>query len=175
MLIKTSKQLANISAFCAIMIVSQLLLSGVKGVEIITALFYCYCYIYGSKQGVIVALCFTLLRCLLFGFFPSVVVLYLIYYVIFALIAGLVGLKINKKRQVTQIIVSVITCVILTCLFTLIDDFIVYPIFYGVNGKGLTAYFYMSLGVMVTQMVCSAVTVAIMFLPLTKVFNRFSH
>ena len=68
------------SALCtALLIGAQFALSGVKGVELVTILFLCFCYKYGVKQGLLVATAFSLLRCFVFGFFPNVIVLYLVY------------------------------------------------------------------------------------------------
>jgi hypothetical protein len=77
--------------FTALLIGAQLVLSGISGIELVTVLLLTFVYKYGSKQGMLVATAFSLLRCFLFGFFPNVVILYLVYYNLFALVFGSVG------------------------------------------------------------------------------------
>ena len=82
-------------AFCAVMtallIAVQYVLGFVPGVELVTALFLCFCYVYGIRCGLLTGIAFSLLRCLLFGFMPNVVLLYLVYYSLFALLFGFLG------------------------------------------------------------------------------------
>ena len=74
----TAKKVILPGVFTALLIGAQLVLSGVSGIELVTVLLLTFTYKYGSKQGLLVATAFSLLRCFLFGFFPNVVVLYLV-------------------------------------------------------------------------------------------------
>ena len=78
-LMRPSKECAYIAVFVSLLIGVQLAFSFVPGVEFVTLLLVCYAFCFGAMRGVISAICFSLLRCIIFGFFPDVVVLYLIY------------------------------------------------------------------------------------------------
>ena len=82
-------------AFCAVMtallIAVQYVLSFVSGIELVTVLFLSFCYVFGVKCGLLTGIAFSLLRCLLFGFMPNVILLYLVYYSLFALLFGFLG------------------------------------------------------------------------------------
>ncbi len=94
---KTVKKITACAAACALLIAVQLLLSPVAGVELVTALFLCFCTVYGVALGCLTATAFSLLRCLLFGFAPNVLLLYLVYYNLFAVLFGFLG---RRKRPV---------------------------------------------------------------------------
>jgi len=87
----TAKEIAYCSAAVALLVGGQFLLSGVSGVELVTVLLLVFSYAFGAVRGMAVATAFSLLRTFLFGFFPYVVVLYLVYYNLFALFFGLLG------------------------------------------------------------------------------------
>lgn len=86
-----SKKIAYSAVAAALLIGGQLALSAVAGVEIVTVLLLCFSYVFGIWCGVFAALTFSLLRCFIFGFYPSAVILYLIYYPLFALLFGALG------------------------------------------------------------------------------------
>ena len=86
-----AKRVAVCAVAVALLIAVQFTLSMIPGVELVTVLLLCFCYTFGICMGMITATCFSLLRCILFGFYPNVLVLYLIYYNIFALIFGWIG------------------------------------------------------------------------------------
>ena len=97
--------------FCAVMtallIAVQYALGFVSGVELVTVVFLSFCYVFGVKCGLLTGLAFSLLRCLLFGFMPNVILLYLVYSSLFALLFGLVG-----KRQVSPWLCPVLLAVL---------------------------------------------------------------
>ena len=78
------KNVAITAVFTALLLGAQYALWFVKGVELVTLLLLVFSYRFGVKCGVLSAVAFSLLRCFLFGFFPSVILLYLIYYPLFA-------------------------------------------------------------------------------------------
>ena len=97
--------------FCAVMtallIAVQYVMGFVSGVELVTVLFLSFCYVFGVKCGLLTGVAFSLLRCLLFGFMPNVILLYLVYYSLFALLFGFVG-----KRQVSRWLCPVLLAVL---------------------------------------------------------------
>lgn len=80
----------------ALLIALQYALGFVSGIELVTVVFLSFCYVFGVKCGLLTGVAFSLLRCLLFGFMPNVILLYLIYYSLFALLFGFVG-----KRRIS--------------------------------------------------------------------------
>lgn len=86
-----ASRIALCAVFVALLIAVQYVMSYVPGVELVTVLMLCFCYAAGPVAGMASATCFTLLRCLLFGFVPNVVILYLVYYNLFALLFGFLG------------------------------------------------------------------------------------
>ena len=75
----------------ALLTAVQFALSFVAGVELVTVLLLCFCYVFGIYYGLLTATAFSLVRCVLFGFVPNVVILYLIYYSLFAVLFGRLG------------------------------------------------------------------------------------
>lgn len=88
-------QLVLCAVMTALLIAVQYALGFVSGVELVTVLFLCFCYVFGIRCGLLTGAAFSLLRCLLFGFMPNVILLYLIYYTLFAVLFGFLG-----KRRV---------------------------------------------------------------------------
>lgn len=76
---------------CALLLGGQYVFSFVVGVEIVTLLLVCFSCVFGVRRGVLCAVAFSFLRCFIFGFYPSVIVLYLIYYSMLAAIFGGLG------------------------------------------------------------------------------------
>ena len=150
----------------ALLIASQFVLSAVPGVEVVTVLLAAFSAAWGVSRGVTVAACFSLMRCLLFGFVPQVVILYLVYYPLFAAALGLVGKLRGKKRAAVAVAVGTL----LTPTFTLIDD-VVTPLVLGLRGVRWKLYAYYSLPVMGVQTLCAFLTLLTLFLPLETVFR----
>ena len=86
-----SKEIAFIAVTCALLIGGQYVFSFVAGVEIVTLISVCFAYVFGIRRGVLCAVSFSLLRCFIFGFYPAVIILYLIYYPLLALVFGGLG------------------------------------------------------------------------------------
>lgn len=166
--VRSAKECAYIAVFVALVIAVQLALSFVPGVELVTVLFVCYSMVFGVRRGVISATAFSLLRQLVFGFHPTVLVLYLIYFNFLTLIFGLLGKKVSPSFKTLPVIVLV-AC-ICTALFTMTDN-ILTPLWYGYNERSARLYFTASLPFMISQVICSAVSVSVLSLPLVKAFN----
>lgn len=160
-------------AICVAMLIGgQVALSGVSGVEIVTVMLLCMCFCYGSRTGLAIATVFSLLRCFIFGFQVNVIVLYLIYYNLFAVFFGWLGTRFTGKISFAKHLVVVAAAVIFTAFFTLLDD-VITPIMYGFHANATKVYFLQSLPVLIPQMICAAVTVSALFIPLTKVIRKF--
>lgn len=86
-----SKEIAYVAVTCALLIGGQYVFSFVAGVEIVTLSLVCFSYSFGMRRGAICALAFSLLRCFIFGFSPTALILYLIYYPLLTLIFGAIG------------------------------------------------------------------------------------
>lgn len=114
----TAKDIALVAVMVALLIGGQLALSAVAGVEIVTVLLLCFSYTFGVKRGVFAATAFSLLRCLIWGFYPAVVVLYLVYYNAFALLFGLMGER-NQRLSIkkTSAFLVILTELLFVLLF----------------------------------------------------------
>lgn len=170
-LFKTAKDLAFIAVMTALLIAVQLALAMVAGVEVVTVLFLCYCYCFGVRRGMVVATSFSLLRCLLQGFAPNVIVLYLIYFNIFAAVGGILGLCTKGMKDWKRLVLAVICAVAMTVCFSLLDD-VITPYFLRYGPNATKVYFYNSLLTMGIQSVCALCTVSLLFLPLTRAMDR---
>lgn len=166
-----STQFITITAlYTALLIGVQFVLSGVAGVELVTVFFLAFCFMKGVKAGITVAVCFSTLRCFLFGFYPSVIILYLVYYTGFALFFGFLGNRFRRKTTFYAFLWVVVLSTAFTAIFTLLDD-VITPLFYGYGESAARAYFYASLPFMLTQCICTAVSVSLLFVPLCKTFT----
>lgn len=163
----SAKECAFIAVFVAMVLAAQLALSAVPGVEVVTVLFASYAFVFGVKRGMTAATVFSLLRQLIFGFFPTVLILYVLYYNILTATFALLGSRV--KNPVKGLWILVVFACICTVSFTLIDD-IVTPWFLGYGLQAWQLYVYASLPVMGVQTACSAVSVAVLFLPLQRTF-----
>lgn len=102
----TAKRVAYCAVSCALLIAAQYALSFISGVEAVTVLLLSFCAYFGVACGLITAVSFCFLRCFIFGFYPQVIVLYLIYYPLFAITFGLLG-KIKCEKKVSRVAVLV--------------------------------------------------------------------
>ena len=87
----SAKDCAYIAVFVALVIVAQLALSLVPGVEVVTVLFVAFSFAFGVRRSMIAATAFALLRQIAFGFYPLVLILYLVYFNLLALLFGFIG------------------------------------------------------------------------------------
>lgn len=89
--LSAARETAFIALTCALMTGVQFALSAVPGVEFVTVILLCTSYVFGARFGCLTGLAFSLLRCLLFGFYPAVVAVYCIYFPLFGLLFGTIG------------------------------------------------------------------------------------
>ena len=163
------KDCAYIAVFVALTIAAQLCLSFVPGIEVVTVLFVSFSFAFGCRRGIIAATAFSLLRQLIFGFFPTVLVLYLIYYNLLALLFGFLG-RWNTLTPKKLVWLTLTACVCTVC-FTMLDN-IINPFWYGYSGRVLKLYFYASFSFMLPQVICTAVSVGALTFPLVKIFQK---
>ena len=103
-----AKEIAYIAVTTAMLIGVQYALYYVPGVECVTVLLLCASYAFGARFGALTGLAFSLLRCLLVGFYPQVVVLYCIYFPLFGMIFGLIGKMKGELNLPTKIGVNIV-------------------------------------------------------------------
>ena len=72
---KQTKDVTVIAMYTALLIAAQYALSFAAGVEVVSAMIAVFAAVFGAKKGVILAVSFSVVRCLAFGFFPTVIVL----------------------------------------------------------------------------------------------------
>ncbi len=171
---KAAKDVALISIFTALLIGGQLALSLISGVEVVTVLLLTFAFIFGIKRSLLVATAFSLLRCFIFGFFPTIIILYLIYYNVFVIVIGAIGniAKHNLSRVIYFLLIGI--AVLLTVSFTALDN-VITPLFYGFTKEAALAYAYASLTACVPQVICAAITVALLFPVLYRVCRKFKN
>ena len=166
-----TKFVVRVAMCVALLIAGQLALSSVTGIEIVTVMLLSFCYCYGVRHGIAIATTFSLLRCFVFGFQINVIVLYLVYYNLFAVFFGWLGARFTGKNALLKTVIVVASAVVFTAMFTLLDD-VITPLIYGFNENATRVYFYQSLTALIPQTVCAAVTVTLLFHPLTRVIKK---
>lgn len=194
--IYTAKHIAVISVTVALLIGGQFALSFAAGVEIVTLLLCVFSVAYGIRDGVVAAVAFSLLRCLVFGFAPTVIVLYMIYYPIFAFSVALYGKYLNKVfqsestfvppdgeqendsvtpikrakngKKVFSVCLLVVICVAFTAGFTMLDN-VITPLMLGFGENSTRAYFFSSLPTLATHCTCVFVSISVLFFPVYRV------
>ena len=166
-----TKFVVRVAMCVALLIAGQLALSSVTGIEIVTVMLLSFCYCYGVRHGIAIATTFSLLRCFVFGFQINVIVLYLVYYNLFAVFFGWLGGHFTGKNALLRTVVIVVAAVVFTALFTLLDD-VITPLIFGFNENATRIYFYQSLAAVIPQTICAAVTVTLLFHPLTRVIKK---
>lgn len=165
--IQKTKEVAYTAVFTALLIGAQIVLSGVAGVEIVTALFFSYAFMLGGKRASLAGVAFAFLRQLIFGFYVNVFLLYVIYFPIAGIAFGWMG---KRGKPVERFPWAIVVAIVCAFLFTLIDD-VVTPLWYGFGGGQTIAYFYASIPIMLMQAVSVGITMAVGFLPLCKAFG----
>ena len=168
---RAAKEIALNGVFTALLIGGQIVLSGISCVEIVTVLLLSFSYYFGIRRGLFVANAFSLLRCLIFGFFPNVIILYLVYYNLFVLAFGLLGIRFKKELNLVIHIILVIAACIMTIIFTGLDD-IITPLYYRFSIDAMRAYALASLTAVIPQVICTIVTVSFLLHILNRVFGN---
>lgn len=165
--VRSAKECAGIAVFVALLIASQTVFSALPGVEVVTVLFITYSFTFGGSRGMAAATVFSLLRQVLFGFFPVVLILYLIYYNLLCALFGWLSKRL--KMEWKTLVITVFLACICTALFTMLDN-VLTPLWYGYSARATRAYFLGSLSFLAAHVICVAITVSALFLPLRKTF-----
>ncbi len=165
----TGKEIAYVAVFVALVIVLQFCLSPLPGVELVTVLFVSYAFTFGVGRGCLAAVAFALLRQFVFGFYPSVLLLYLAYYPLFVLTFGLLGRGVQNPVKGLWWI-TLLACVG-TCIFYALDC-VITPLWYGYSWEATKAYVVACLPLLAPQLLCTAVSVGVLFVPLERAFGR---
>ena len=166
---RSAKECAYLAVFVALVIAAQVMLSAVPGVEIVTLLFVGYAFTFGVWRGVLAATAFSLLRQFIFSFSPTVLVLYLVYYNFLSVVFGGLGHAV-KRPLVNLWWLTAVACVCTVC-FTMFDN-VLTPWWYHFSRRAARAYFYASFSFMIPQVICTAVTVGLLFYPLQRAFKQ---
>lgn len=133
-----SKEIAYIAITSALLLGAQFTTSFVVGVEVVTLIMACFSFVFGVRRGIICAVSFSLLRCVVFGFYPVVILLYLIYYPLLALLFGLLGKCKNLSSPPCAVIVNFLLITIAAvCAFCYFADVIKVAKVYAVTIKVL--------------------------------------
>ena len=161
----SAKELARIAVFVAMVIGAQYVFSAVPFVEIVSLLFAAYAYSFGVVRSVAAAVAFALLRQFVFGFFPVVLLLYLIYFPLLCVVFSWLGrCKISGWKLVAW---ATLTAVVCTVCFSLLDNLLM--AICSLDGKkAVNAYFVASIPFMIGHSLCVGISVAFLFLSLTK-------
>ena len=162
---RSAKECAYLAVFVALVVAVQFVLSWVPGAELVTVLFVSYAFAMGAKRGMLAATAFSLLRQLVFGFFPTVLILYFLYFNSLAFLFGTLG-GTEEKKGIWKILLIACFC---TVCFTLFDN-LLNVVWYGYAGRVAKAYMLAALPFMIPQVVCTAVSVGLLFVPLTRLF-----
>lgn len=165
--VKSAKEVALSALFLAFLLGGQYAFSVLPAVEIVTVFTVAFAFCLGVSRCMIAVTAFAFLRQILFGFFPSVLILYLIYFNALALVFGSLGKGGNARKKWWIVVLCAGFC---TAGFTLLDDLIT-PLYYGLEKGAWKSYFIASLPIMLTQTVWTVLAVGYLFLPLEKVFS----
>ena len=166
-----AKEISLIGIFVALLVGGQWVLSGVSGIEIVTVLLLSFAFYFGIKRGLIVATAFSLLRCFIFGFFPNVIILYLIYYNLFVVVFGLLGKKFKRSIEVKRHIVIIAVAVAMTVFFTLLEN-LISTFYFSFTWEVAKRYYLLSLTALVPQLVCTLITVLLLLPILIKLYAK---
>ncbi len=163
----SARECAYIAAFVALVVAAQVALAAIPGVEIVTLLFVTYAFAFGAVRGTTAATAFSFLRMFVFGFDMKVLVLYVLYFNILTAIFGGLG-RCVKKTLAALPWLTAVACVC-TAGFTMLDN-VLTVFWYSYSERAAKIYFTASLSFMIPQVICTAVSVALLFLPLSKAF-----
>ncbi len=133
-----SREIAYIAVTCALLIGGQFVFSFVVGVEIVTIILMSFSFVFGARRGAVCAVAFSLLRCFIFGFYPTALILYLIYYPSLAAVSGLLGRQKNFASSGSAIAVNaLLATVMVSCAVCYFADIIKVAKVYAVTVKVL--------------------------------------
>lgn len=168
-LTSSAKECAYLAAFVALVIAAQAVLAVLPNVEVVSVLFIAYAFVFGVTRGLVAATAFSLLRQFLFGFYPTVLVLYLVHFNALCLIFGLLGKRVKRKAR--ALVWVVLLAVVCTAGFTLFDN-ILTPLWYAYSKRATELYIKASIPFLISHVCSVGISVGLLFLPLAHVFER---
>ena len=161
-----------IAPLCAAMLIgAQLVLSGVAGVETVSAMLLCFAFSLGALRGATIATLFSLVRCFVFGFHINVLILYLVYFNLFALFFGWLGRRTTRSTSLKMTILVSIFAVLFTVGFTFLDIGIT-AVMYGFSESAISVYLTASLYTLALHAASVLVTTLVFFVPLVGVLEK---
>ena len=163
-----AKDVAIISLSVALLIGVQFALSFVQGLEPVTLLMAVFAFSFGVKRDVLIAVAFSLLRCIVFGFYPSVVIVYLIYYPLLALLFGGLGNLFKRELNPKKHVIAITLAIVCVVVFTAIDG-VVSPLWFGLKGDAWLYYLEASTIACLVGCATNLVSFSLLFRPLVKV------
>lgn len=95
---KKAYDVAVCGVMAAVLVAVQYALGTLPGIELVSVSLAAFCSVFGAGRGALTAVAFSLLRCLIFGFSPSAIILYLIYYPAFSAAFGLLPKRLMPKK-----------------------------------------------------------------------------
>lgn len=169
-----ARNITKVGICVAMLIGAQLVLGSLSGIEVVSVLLLSFSFSFGFFVSVAIATTFSLLRCLIFGSYINVIILYLVYYNLFAIYFAFLGKKIKLRTGAKEIAIVTFSSIVFTICFTLLDN-VITPVFYGFTKNAAIAYFYASLYSMATQTICVGISVAILFKPLVLILSKINQ
>lgn len=170
---QSTKFIVRVAMSVALLIAIQMALSALTGVELVTVILLCLSFCYGIRTGLAIATTFSLLRCIFLGPQPHIILLYLVYFNLFALFFGWLGKRFTGDVTLLRLGIITAAAVMFTVLFTMLDN-VITPLFFGFRANAAKVYFLQSLTAMVPQTICAAVSVSLLFTPLTRVIRKIN-
>ena len=168
----SAKDCAVVAVFTALVIATQFVLSAVPGVELVTVLFASFSAVFGKGRGAFAGLAFAILRSFIFGFFPTVFILYLLYFPLFAFWTATLNRKIRTPLK--SLVVNLLSACVCTLLFGVLDGCI-WALYFGSSIEAAVAYIVASAPFTFIQTGCVAVTVGVLFVPLCSAFRSINR
>lgn len=164
-----TKEIVYTATFVALLIAAQFALSALPNIEIVTALLAVWSFVMGARRALLATTSFSAFRCIVFGFYPTVILLYLVYYGFLAIVVSLLGrIKAINTSDARCLVVVTVTVTALSPLFTLADC-VITPLFYGFTHEAAVAYFFASLPFMGLSAASAAIGTSVLLLPVKKV------
>ena len=170
----SAKEIASTAIFVAILTVSQVILSAINGIELVTVLLAGFAFGCGLRRGFLAVNIFIVIRTVLFGFYPSIMILYFSYYNLFVLVMGLIGRRARHDLETRSFAISLVAVIVLVLAFTVLDD-IITPLYYGLDWNTTKGYWIMSLTAIIPQEICAVLTMPLLFPIIVKTLNRHTN
>src|SRR5690554_6818074 len=166
----TTKKIALIGLFAALLVGGQLALSGVPNIEVVTLFIILFCYAFGLELSIIAVFIFCLIEAFVFGL-NTWVVAYFIYWPLLTFTTSFLN-KFGYKKNIAYIFLGVIMTVMFCFITSFFDAAFAYSasgisyftLFWAIYTRGV--FFY------VTHIISNAIFLSIAFPVLKPVFIK---